>query len=204
MRACAFTIFQNFKMAAASRCRKNLTTASKMCNVPQGIEIKEIDTVSKKLKVHYIGYADKYDEWKDFDESSEFPVVKLEKVEPADNQTVDERAALFSRRLYLEFKHRLQSTRKDDPEVRLKLPMVFDIFRHTFDRLGELAADSGKHSKLVKTNDDLVPVLGSRWYIRVKNVQGDSEAVVDSSVWFWLLARPPLNAFIFIGGKLFS
>ena len=28
----------------------------------------------------YIGYEDKYDEWKDFDEDSEFPVAKLEKL----------------------------------------------------------------------------------------------------------------------------
>ena len=63
------------------------------------------------------GYADKY-------ENSEFPVEKLEKVEPADNETVEERAALFSRRLYLEVKRGLRFTRNDDTEVRLELPIA--------------------------------------------------------------------------------
>ena len=43
------------------------------------MQMKEIDAVSKKVKVHYIGYANKYDEWKDFDEHSELPVKKTRK-----------------------------------------------------------------------------------------------------------------------------
>ena len=87
--------------------------------------------------------------------------------------------------------------------LEITTAIAVDIFRHTFDGIGEPAADSGKHSKIVKNNDDLVPVLGSRWYIRVKNLQGDFEAVVDSSIRLWHLARPPLDDFIFIAGKRF-
>ena len=91
-----------------------------------------------------------------------FLLKKLEKIEPQDNETVEERVALLRRRLYLEVKRRLRSTRKDDPEVRLELPIQVDVSKHIFDGIGKPAADSRKHSKIVRNNDDLVLVLGSR------------------------------------------
>ena len=42
------------------------------------IEIKEVDTVSKRVKVHFIGYEEKFDEWKAIAEDEEFPLLTYE------------------------------------------------------------------------------------------------------------------------------
>ena len=50
------------------------------------IEIKEIDAASKRIKVHYTGYEEEFDEWKAITEDEEFPIAKYEKL-PAKTST---------------------------------------------------------------------------------------------------------------------
>ena len=38
------------------------------------IEIKEVDRVANKVKIHFTGYSDKYDEWRPYDDAS-LPIV---------------------------------------------------------------------------------------------------------------------------------
>ena len=41
------------------------------------IEVKEVNREGKRLKIHYKGFNDQFDEWKPYDDNN-FPVVQLE------------------------------------------------------------------------------------------------------------------------------
>ena len=39
--------------------------------------MKEVDRERKRLKIHYKGFSDQFDEWKPYDDNKNFPVVRL-------------------------------------------------------------------------------------------------------------------------------
>ena len=44
------------------------------------VEVIEVDTTRKQLKIHIVGFSHEYDEWCDYDnERNYFPFVRLEK-----------------------------------------------------------------------------------------------------------------------------
>ena len=51
----------------------------------------------KRVKVHYVGFDSKYDEWKAYDsvDCSDFPFVKYEKLLTAPAESIDERSKGF-------------------------------------------------------------------------------------------------------------
>ena len=57
------------------------------------IEVTEVDKANKRLKIHYVGYSSRFNEWRPFgdDEGSEyFPFVRKEKLFiPSENSLVD-------------------------------------------------------------------------------------------------------------------
>ena len=45
------------------------------------VEVIEVDTTRKQLKIHFVGFSHEYDEWRDYDnERNYFPFVRLEKM----------------------------------------------------------------------------------------------------------------------------
>ena len=90
----------------------------------------------KKMRIHFKGYSHRYDEWKDYTDSgivsTNFPIVKLEKLEKPSSETLGERTRILLSTLHLEIKRRLLSTRTDDPDVRLELPIDEDVFCEAF------------------------------------------------------------------------
>ena len=71
------------------------------------IEVTEVDKANKRLKIHYVGYSSRFNEWRPFgdDEGSEyFPFVRKEKLFiPSENSLVD-RTQTFHDRLFHEMK----------------------------------------------------------------------------------------------------
>ena len=44
------------------------------------VEVVEVDTTRKQLKIHFVGFSHEYDEWRDYDNKRHyFPFVRLEK-----------------------------------------------------------------------------------------------------------------------------
>ena len=44
------------------------------------VEVVEVDTTRKQLKIHFVGFNDEYDEWREYDNKRNyFPFVRLEK-----------------------------------------------------------------------------------------------------------------------------
>ena len=45
------------------------------------VEVVEVDTTRKQLKIHFVGFSHEYDEWRDYDNKRNyFPFVRLEKM----------------------------------------------------------------------------------------------------------------------------
>ena len=45
------------------------------------VEVVEVDTTRKQLKIHFLGFSHEYDEWRDYDNKGNyFPIVRMEKM----------------------------------------------------------------------------------------------------------------------------
>ena len=58
------------------------------------VEVAEVDHEKKKMQIHFKGYSHRHDEWKDYTDpgivSTNFPIVKLEKLEKPSPETLRE------------------------------------------------------------------------------------------------------------------
>ena len=119
------------------------------------VTIQEVDAINKKVKVHFIGWPEKYDEWQSYDENHEsgnFPVVKLQKRDPPSKDSLLERCREFSSSLYLENKRKLRAAdRKEDPEIRIEIPIDEDVFEELFSHLGKSETKRGRSCINIKT-----------------------------------------------------
>ncbi len=79
------------------------------------MEIKEYDAALKRVKVHYIGFGEEFDEWKDITDDKEFPIAKLIKLPTPSPDTLEVHSEKFCCSLLLEVKRRLRTGRKNDP-----------------------------------------------------------------------------------------
>ena len=77
------------------------------------IEIKEVDRVANKVKIHFTGYSNKYDEWRPYDGAS-LSIVRLQRTFSPSNISLNDRFEIFHDRLYREIKRKLYSGRKED------------------------------------------------------------------------------------------
>ena len=83
------------------------------------VEVVEVDTTRKQLKIRSVGFSQEYDEWRDYDnERNYFPFVRLEKMFFPAEGPLENRGSIFHWRLYRCIKRKLWS---NDPEVRIEL-----------------------------------------------------------------------------------
>ena len=95
-------------------------------------EIVEVDVANSRFKLHFVGYADSDDQWQTFTED-ELPVLRRIKPFEFSRETLEERTEAFKSALYTELKKRLlPTTRKDDPAVRVELPVQRDVYESVF------------------------------------------------------------------------
>ena len=66
------------------------------------IEVTEVDNANKELKIHYIGYSTRFDEWRPFGlEGSEyFPFVRKEKLFILSEKSLEDRTQTFYGQLF--------------------------------------------------------------------------------------------------------
>ena len=60
------------------------------------VEVVELDTTRKQLKIHFVGFGHEYDEWRDYDnERNYFPFVRLEKMFFPEQGSPEDRGNIF-------------------------------------------------------------------------------------------------------------
>ena len=157
------------------------------------VEIKEVDRKKGRIKIHFKGYHDRYDEWR--------PVARLERIFIASCESIEGHKEKFFDRLYRQIKRALYSGRKEDPEVRIELPINEDIFRAGISLSGIIKSERGKEVYRILSNRDLDNCLNFKWDERIQNENGDFAYVVPGTVKFWIIKRAPIVEYKLIGGK---
>lgn len=80
------------------------------------IEVIEVDKEKICMKIHFVGYGNEFDEWRDFDiDSDQLPFVRLEKIYVPDEESLEDRKQMFQGNLYEAIKRKLWPGRKEDP-----------------------------------------------------------------------------------------
>ena len=163
----------------------------------------EVDAANSRVKIHFVGYPDEDDQCQPFTEE-DFPAVKKMPRFDYRSETVHERANALKATLFLEVKKHLLATRKADPEVRIELPTQSDAYENVFGKVGTVTrSNRGKLMKEVR-NAEMESILGAKWNVRVKNVNGDFHFVTEGTVKLWITDRAPIKDFICIGGSFSS
>ena len=126
-------------------------------------DIEVIEEDGPRVKVHYIGYDSTYDEWK----------LKEEIALRAAKPTTDFHP--FTE-LACQIKRKLHPSRHEDPGVRLQVPTTKEA---------QLGTPKGK-VYTINAYEDLSPILGDKWHLRITNRNGDFSYVVLSTVQFHL------------------
>ena len=166
-------------------------------------EIVEVDAANSCVQIHSVGYPDEDDQWQPFTED-DFPVVKKMARFDYRSETVHERANALKATLFLEVKKHLLATRKADPEIRIELPTQSDAYENVFGKVGTVTRSN--HGKLMKEVriSEIESILGAKWNVRVKNVNGDFHFVTEGTVKLWITDRTPIKKILSVLGESFS
>ena len=154
--------------------------------------IRVVEENGDKVKVHYIGYSKKYDEWKNKDE-----LVSLEK----DNSDITPQPSTWQpyslyRELANKIKANLHSSRKESPAVKIDMPFDRLLFEGGLARLGiEKRVHRGTTKLTIKTYKDLDPLLEKDWHWRGLNEAGDFCYVLLHTVEFYIYHKRSLKEF---------
>ena len=164
------------------------------------IEVKDVDREGKRLKIHYKRFSDQFDEWKPYDDNN-FPVVRLEHEFKPSEVSVEDRLHIFQDRLYREVKRKLYSGRKDDPEIRIEIPVEVDVFEMSIANAARARQERNKQVYRITVNSHLDNYLGIKWDERILNENGDYAYVVEGTLRFWLMEKNNIIEYKLIGGK---
>ena len=165
--------------------------------------VEVIEKEDRRVKVHYVGYSTKYDEWRE--ESDLEPVNTSETSQGAassEDMTCDGCSfEPFSLHNYMYLKVKIKQslccTRKSSPEVRIVVPFDAITFNGGLKMLGTQSKKAqGVQHYTIKHYQDLNPLLGKHWHYRGLNVNADDGYVILETVDFYLRKCKPLEEYV--------
>ena len=169
--------------------------SSKKVDTRKLYSIEIIERKDDRVKVHYVGYSSKYDEWKEKSEI-EFPRPQCDQVE--DEEAVVYEPFSLYKDLSLRIKRALSCNRKASPIIKLSMP--FDLL--SFNGGLKLVGVPGKKSSgiqyyKIKNYKDLYPFLGINWHVRGINGNGDYGYVLKETVEFCIRRCRRLTEYVY-------
>lgn len=177
-------------LPVAKRSRRSRQIESELYPV----EVLERDEEAKRVKVHYTGYGSSDDEWKDEDDIVDF-TQEHEECDLEPQYLITPTFNLYQQ-LALKIKISLQSSRKGNPEVRISMDFDKLLFDGGIMRVGTLKTKQrGQEKYTIKKYSDLDEFLGSKWFIRGINSNGDFCYVMLKTVCFYLSKKSTLVDF---------
>lgn len=114
--------------------------------------------------------------------------------EPTDDSLSD-RLQAFYERVYREIERKLYSRRREDPEIRIEIPVDKDVFNESLGRITSKSYQKNKLIYKVFSNETLDCYVGTKWNERIMNENGDFAYVVPGTLRFWLTKRNPIVEF---------
>ena len=137
------------------------------------VEVLDEDPRTQRVKIHFIGYSSRYDEWRPLADIIGKRTLTMKE---------DSSCLRFHVELASKIKSNLSSSRKNSPEVRIEVP--FD--KGLYDSNTSLKA-KGREFKVVRgvmhyslsSYSDLNPILGKNWHVKGINEAGPFRFYID-------------------------
>ena len=118
--------------------------------------------------------------------------------------SLPDRASAFFYTLGKTVKASLYSSKRESPDVRIEERIDADIYDNYLQNIGVVKKFRGKNVHALNNNSDMCQILGSKWFERIVNVNGDFCYVVRITVRFWLNEKKPVKEFFYVGELLFE
>lgn len=155
--------------------------------------VEVIEEDGDRVKIHYVGYEDRFDEWRQREELENWhdddehggQQLETELYQPFD----------LHQELAYHIKSSLKGSRKD-PVIRIEMPFDHLLFNGGLKCCGKLLRKSRGHDIYGLSHyADLRPLLGDRWHLRILNPRRDFCYVHLETVEYWLHKRKSIQEF---------
>lgn len=156
--------------------------------------MKAVDKIAKRVKIHYVGYSEQFNEW--WACGSKGKKDLFQRLEPLaiPSSSLYDRMEIFRGKLYWKIKRKLFSGRKDDPATCVEARVDQDVFA------GKSKVEQGKAVYRIDSNQTLNHLL-IKWDECIFNENGDLAFVIEGTVRFWLSRGTPIQEFKVVGRK---
>ena len=147
--------------------------------------VEVVEKQDSRVKVHYIGYSNDFDEWKD---ESEVEVVAVDsedlEVLTVDKSTVYKPFSVYDE-LRIKIKRTLSCNRKVSPSIKITMPFDLVLFNGGLKSAAVPSKKIGgiQYYKIVNYQD-LNHLLGANWHYRGININGDYGYVIKETLEF--------------------
>ena len=92
------------------------------------VVVTDVGKIGKRIKIHYVGYSERYAEWRPYDiDDSNPPFQRMESLRIPSSTFLEDRTELAHGELYLAIKRKLYSGRKHDPATRVEIRSDQDV-----------------------------------------------------------------------------
>ncbi|XP_069106908.1 uncharacterized protein [Argopecten irradians] len=138
------------------------------------------DSKNKKVRIHYIGWPRRYDEWRNREDLVELSVS----------------TNTLCKQLAVQIKERLASTTTDS-RIILRIAITdLEDFKSLQEHASVYKVTTHRIVYHIKKRQSLETPLGVGWDYRVINESGDNFYVKTETVKFWMYKRQPLKEYI--------
>ena len=144
-------------------------------------DITIIEELDDKVKVHYVGYPEKFDEWMDRSDVYRKPSSLGGDTELPPSHL----SACY-------IKQKLLPRKLDDPAVKVYMPYSIEAFQEIAARGKSVGVVRGYEHYTIQDYEALADLLGEQWYLRIANTNGDFSYVILETGDFHLFQPKPL------------
>ena len=195
----------NYKELVNSHCK--IDSRSRQCSVKRQREkLYPVEIVEQRedgcLKIHYIGYDESYDEWKNEEELEVLDKENPPTVEPPKAKNPRPEPVLQPYSLYKDLSFRIKRSltcnRKGSPHIKVSMPFDILLFNGGLKVAGiPSKVVGGVQQYKIKNYRDLNHLLGDNWHFRAINANADYGYVELETVVFYIRRSRPIVEYMF-------
>ena len=186
----SFSSYRDLLSCKIPRIRR---ASTKKYDAQKLYSVEIIEREDDRVKVHYVGYSSKYDEWKD---KFEIEFSQCDRVED-EVANIYEPFSLY-KDLSLKIKRALSCNRTASPNIKISMPFDLLLFNGGLKLAATPARKSGGIQYYrINNYKDLYPFLGVNWHIRGINGNGDYGYVLKETVEFCVRRSRRLTEYVY-------
>ena len=151
-------------------------------------DIEVLEEEEYRIKIHYVGYSSRYDEWIRKSELRYKPGrPHHDDRDESEDESLDASSLVFSTLGCCIKQKLIPSGGREDPAVRIQLPCTHDTFQLLKRRGRSLGKLRSRDTYTIRNYSDLDDLLGEGWHLRVNNINGDFSHVIIETIRFYML-----------------